>query len=70
MYRAGSLRVMGEEILKYKLGLSGIQEDKWDRSGIEPADKYIFIYGKGNQDNDLGIVFFVHKKQKLGRDWR
>jgi hypothetical protein len=29
MYRAGSLRVVGEEISKYRLDLVGVQEVRW-----------------------------------------
>jgi hypothetical protein len=35
MYRAGSLRAVGEEISKYKLDLVGVQEVRWDGGGIE-----------------------------------
>jgi hypothetical protein len=48
IYRAGSLRAVVEEILKYKLDLVGVQEARWDGGGTEPADKYMFFYGKGN----------------------
>jgi hypothetical protein len=37
MYRVGSLRVVVEEISKYKLDLVGVQEVRWDRGGTEPA---------------------------------
>jgi hypothetical protein len=48
MYRAGLLRVVGEEISKYKLDLVGEQEIIWDGGGTEPAGEYTFFYGKGN----------------------
>jgi hypothetical protein len=35
MYRAGSLRVVGEEISKYKLDLVGVQEVRQDGGGTE-----------------------------------
>jgi hypothetical protein len=44
MYRAGTLRVVAEEISKYKLESVGVQEVRWDRGGIEPAGEYIFFY--------------------------
>jgi hypothetical protein len=38
MHRAGSLKIVGEEISKYGLDLMGIQEVRWDRGGAEPND--------------------------------
>jgi hypothetical protein len=35
MTRAGSLRVVGEEISKCKLDLVGVQEVRWDGGGTE-----------------------------------
>jgi hypothetical protein len=46
MYRAGSLRVIEEEISKYNLDLVGVHEVRWDRGGTEPAGEYTFFYGK------------------------
>jgi hypothetical protein len=31
-------------------------------SGTEPAGKYTFLYGKGNEKHELGSGFFVHKR--------
>jgi hypothetical protein len=46
MYRADLLRVVGEEISKYKLDLVGVQEVRWDGVGTERAGEYTFYYGK------------------------
>jgi hypothetical protein len=46
-YTAGSLRVVEEEISKYKLDLVGVQEVSLDGGGTERAGKYTFFYGKG-----------------------
>jgi exonuclease III len=62
MYRAGSLRVVGEEISKYKLDLVGVQEIRWDGGEAERAGEYIFFYGKENENHELGTGFFVHKR--------
>jgi hypothetical protein len=45
----------------YKLDLVGVQV-RWDRCGTEPAGEYTFFYGKGNENHELGTVFFVHKR--------
>jgi exonuclease III len=46
MYRADSLRAVGEEISKYKLDLVGVQEVRCDKGGTERAGEYTFFNGK------------------------
>jgi hypothetical protein len=50
MYRAGSLRAVGEETSKYKLDVVGVQV-RCDGDGTERAGEYTFFYGKGNENN-------------------
>jgi hypothetical protein len=62
LYRAGALKVVARELEMFKLDLVDIQEVRWEKSGTEQAEDYIFFYEEGNEDHQLGRGFFVHKK--------
>jgi hypothetical protein len=63
LFGAGPLVTMSKELSKYKLGLVGVQEVRWEGGGTEPAVEYTFFYGKGNENHELGTgFFFVHKR--------
>jgi exonuclease III len=62
IYRAGSLRAVGEEISKFKSDLVGVQEVRMDGGGTERAGEYTYFYGKGTKNHELGTGFFVHKR--------
>jgi hypothetical protein len=53
-----SLVPVAKELSKDKLDLVGAQEVRWEGDGTEPAGEYAFIYGKGNENHELGTVFF------------
>jgi hypothetical protein len=40
----------------------GEQEVRWEGGGTEPAGEDTFFYGQGNENHELGIGLFVHKK--------
>jgi hypothetical protein len=40
----------------------GVQEVRWEGGGTEPVGEYAFLYGKGNENHELGTGFFVHKR--------
>jgi exonuclease III len=60
--RAGSLKTVSKELARYKLGLAGVQEVRWENGGTEPVGEYTFFYGKRNENHELGTGFFVHKR--------
>jgi hypothetical protein len=63
LYRSGSLKTVAKE-----LDLVGVQEVRWDKGGTERAEDYIFFYGTGNGDHQLGTGFFRIREsyQQLG----
>jgi len=60
-YRSGSLTTVTRGLAKYKLGLVGVQEIRWDKVVTVRAGDYVFFCGQGNE-NQLGAGHFVHHK--------
>jgi exonuclease III len=56
--RAGSLKIVARKLGKYKLDLVGVQEVTWEKQGTEKAEDYMFFYGEGNGDHQLGTGYF------------
>jgi len=40
---------------------SGVQKVRWDKGGTVRAGDYNYLYGKGNENHQLGTGYFVHK---------
>jgi hypothetical protein len=51
LYGAGSQMIVSRELFRYRLGLVGVQEFRWEDSGTAPAGEYTFFYGKGNESH-------------------
>jgi hypothetical protein len=47
LYRAGSLMTAVEEPSKYKLGLVGVQEVRWDRGALNQQANIHFSMARG-----------------------
>jgi len=62
LYSAGSLTAAARELGRCKLDLVDVQEVRWGKGGTIRAGDYNFYYGKGNENHQLGTVFFVHNK--------
>ena len=62
LYTADSSTAAARELGGYKLELVGVQEVRWDRLGAVRAGDYNFLYGKGNENRQLGTGFFVHHR--------
>jgi hypothetical protein len=41
----------------------GVEEVRWEKGVTERSEDYTFFYGEGNEDHQLGTVFFVHKRK-------
>jgi hypothetical protein len=57
-YRVGSLMTVSWEMSRDRLDLVGVQEVRWEGSGMAPAGEYTFFYGKRNENHELGKGVF------------
>jgi len=55
-------RAAARELGRYKLGVVGVQEVRWDKGSTVREGDYDFFYGKGNDNHQLGTGFFVHHR--------
>ena len=48
--------------MRYKLDVVWVQEFRWDKVGTVRAGDYNFLYGKVNENNQLGKGLFVQRR--------
>jgi hypothetical protein len=53
---------VSRELPIYRLDLVGVQEVRCESSGTTPAGEYTFFFGKGNENHELGMELFEHKR--------
>jgi hypothetical protein len=52
---------VARELVRHKLDFVGLQV-RWDIGSMLRGGDYIFFYGKGNKNHQLGMGCFVHHR--------
>ena len=52
----------GADCLRKLLCVTWVQVVRWDKGGTVRERDYDFLYGKGNDNHQLGTGFFVHRR--------
>ena len=53
---------MARELARYKLGLVGVQEVRWEKGSAVKAGDYIFFQWKRKRKSSIGNRIFVHHR--------
>ena len=64
LYRAGALRLLLDQIDKYKIGIIAIQEVRWIGQGVLEKRDHTVFYSCDKKQHLLGVGFVVKKNFK------
>jgi endonuclease/exonuclease/phosphatase family metal-dependent hydrolase len=64
LYRAGALRVLSDELKKYKADIVALQEIRWIGKGVMKKKDYDLYYSCHNKKHEFGTGFWVSKRMK------
>jgi hypothetical protein len=59
LFRLVSITAAARELARYKLHIAGVQEVRWDEGGTVRVGDYNFLYGKREENYQLGRGYFV-----------
>jgi hypothetical protein len=62
LYRASSLLTLSKKLSKYNSDLVGVNMVRLQDGATEAAGEYTIFYGKLNENTELGMDLFVHKR--------
>lgn len=59
MLQAGKMAQIAEELLKYDLDISVLQEMRWKGYGRISKPKYILLYSGADKQGEQGVEFLI-----------
>jgi hypothetical protein len=70
LHRTGAFKIVARELGKCKLDLVGVQEVRWEKGVTERAEDFIFFYGEGIGDRQLGTGFsYIRESYQWQGEW-
>ena len=64
MLQAGKIAEIAEELLKYDLDITALQEMRWQGYGRINKPKYILLYSGEDKQGEEGVGFIINKSLK------
>ena len=64
LYRSKSLQILLDQLEKYYVDITCVQEMRWIGSGTTEKKNWIILYSCDNKEHKLGTEFVIHKKVK------